>query len=234
MPDAVRMTNQEINLKFATLRTEHQRMFNMKLIPTAADICGLRLPDVRKIAKEIIHDDWRQWLTTAEDTYMEHIMLQGIVIATAPMECTERMQRLQGFIPKIDNWAVCDSVATSLKIRPADKEAWWQFAQARLESEQTYEIRFGLVLMLHAFFEEKYLPAIFAHTSRILCNEYYVSMAVAWLLSVCCVKFSGQTARYLQNRTLDKETHNRTIQKCVESFRIPAETKEQLKQLRRK
>lgn len=165
---------------------------------------------------------------------MEHIMLQGIVIATAPMECTERMQRLQGFIPKIDNWAVCDSVATSLKIRPADKEAWWQFAQARLESEQTYEIRFGLVLMLHAFVEEKYLPAIFAHTSRIPCNEYYVSMAVAWLLSVCCVKFNGQTVRYLQNGTLDKETHNRTIQKCVESFRIPAETKEQLKQLRRK
>lgn len=165
---------------------------------------------------------------------MEHIMLQGIVIATAPMECTERMQRLQGFIPKIDNWAVCDSVATSLKIRPADKEAWWQFAQTRLESEQTYEIRFGLVLMLHAFVEEKYLPAIFAHTSRILCNEYYVSMAVAWLLSVCCVKFNGQTVRYLQNGTLDKETHNRTIQKCVESFRIPAETKEQLKQLRRK
>lgn len=228
------MTNQEINLKFAALQTEHQRKFNTKLIPTAANICGLRLPDVRKIAKEIIHDDWRQWLTTAENTYMEHIMLQGIVIATAPMECTERMQRLQGFIPKIDNWAVCDSVATSLKIRPADKEAWWQFAQARLESEQTYEIRFGLVLMLHAFVEEKYLPAIFAHTSRILCNEYYVSMAVAWLLSVCCVKFNGQTVRYLQNGTLDKETHNRTIRKCVESFRIPAETKEELKQLRRK
>ncbi len=228
------MTNQEINLKFAALQTEHQRKFNTKLIPTAANICGLRLPDVRKIAKEIIHDDWRQWLTTAENTYMEHIMLQGIVIATAPMECTERMQRLQGFIPKIDNWAVCDSVATSLKIRPADKEAWWQFAQARLDSEQTYEIRFGLVLMLHAFVEEKYLPAIFAHTSRIPCNEYYVSMAVAWLLSVCCVKFNGQTVRYLQNGTLDKETHNRTIQKCVESFRIPAETKEQLKQLRRK
>lgn len=228
------MTNQEINLKFAALQTEHQRKFNTKLIPTAANICGLRLPDVRKIAKEIIHDDWRQWLTTAENTYMEHIMLQGIVIATAPMESAERMQRLQGFIPKIDNWAVCDSVATSLKIRPADKEAWWQFAQARLESEQTYEIRFGLVLMLHAFVEEKYLPAIFAHTSRIPCNEYYVSMAVAWLLSVCCVKFNGQTVRYLQNGTLDKETHNRTIQKCVESFRIPAETKEQLKQLRRK
>ena len=228
------MTNQEINLKFAALQTGHRRKCNTKLIRTAANICGLRLPDVRKRAKEIIHDDWRQWLTTAENTYMEHIMRQGIVIATAPMECTERMQRLQGFIPKIDNWAVCDSVATSLKIRPADKEAWWQFAQARLESEQTYEIRFGLVLMLHAFVEEKYLPAIFAHTSRILCNEYYVSMAVAWLLSVCCVKFSGQTARYLQNRTLDKETHNRTIQKCVESFRIPAETKEQLKQLRRK
>lgn len=228
------MTNQEINLKFAALQTEHQRKFNTKLIPTAANICGLRLPDVRKIAKEIIHDDWRQWLTTAENTYMEHIMLQGIVIATAPMECTERMQRLQGFISKIDNWAVCDSVATSLKIRPADKEAWWQFAQARLESEQTYEIRFGLVLMLHAFVEEKYLPAIFAHTSRIPCNEYYVSMAVAWLLSVCCVKFNGQTVRYLQNGTLDKETHNRTIQKCVESFRIPAETKEELKQLRRK
>lgn len=228
------MTNQEINNKFAELQTEQLRKFNAKLIPTASNICGLRLPDVRKIAKEIIHNDWRQWLTTAEDTYMEHIMLQGIVIATAPMENAERMQRLKGFIPKIDNWAVCDSVATSLKIRSADKEAWWQFAQARLESAQTYEIRFGLVLMLHAFVEEEYLPAIFAHASQIRCDEYYVSMAAAWLLSVCCVKFSGQTVHYLQNDTLDKETHNRTIQKCVESFRIPAEAKEELKQLRRK
>ncbi len=228
------MTNREINLKFAALRTEHQRMFNTKLIPTAANICGLRLPDVRKIAKEIIRGDWRQWLATAEDTYMEHVMLQGIVVATAPMESTERMQRLQGFIPKIDNWAVCDSVATSLKIQPADKEAWWQFAQERLASAQTYEIRFGLVLMLHAFVEEEYLPAIFAHASRMQCNEYYVSMAAAWLLSVCCVKFSGETIRFLQSGTLDKDTHNRTIRKCVESFRIPAESKEKLKQLRRK
>lgn len=228
------MTNDEINAHFAKLLSEKQQKFNAKLIPNIQNILGIRVPDIRLLAKEIARtSDWRLWLPQAQSTYMENVMLQGFVINYARMDIDERLRWMAWFVPKIDNWAVCDSVTMTFKVPPSEKKRVWNFIQPYLYSDKEFELRFGLVVMLSNFVEQPWLTAIFAHTNRITSDAYYVRMAVAWLLSVCCVKFPEQTLMYFRHDTLSAWTHNKAIQKSCESFRINDDVKQTLRTLKR-
>lgn len=214
------------------LRDEKYRKFNESLIPGAEGTSyGVRLPQLRTIAKEIIKGDWQQFLSDAKgsDIY-EIIMLRGLVIATVPCEYEKRLQMIADFVPSINNWAVCDCVTASIKSATKNLSETFTFLKPYLESREEFELRFGVVMLMDYFITEEYIDWVLEIYQNIRHEAYYVNMAVAWALSVCFVKFREKTLAVFQAQALSTWVQNKAIQKCRESRRVSAEDKEMLLQ----
>lgn len=216
------------------LADEKYKKFHTKLCPTNSSIVGVRIPFLRKLAKEIAKGDWREYFKTAEDKYYEEIMLQGMVIGYAKVELNERLKLIEKFIPKIDNWGICDSFCNGLKFIKSNKETIWNFIQPYLKSNHEFYIRFGVVVLLDFYIDEDYISCVLDALDEIKHDGYYVKMAVAWAVSVCYIKFPEKTMLYLKNNSLDDFTYNKSLQKITESFRIDAETKSIIRSMKRK
>lgn len=218
---------QEVRNKLISLSDEKYKIFSSSLIPNIDNLLGVRLPILRKLAKEIAHGDWEEFLN-AECQYMEETMLQGMVIGLKG-----NLHHVESFVPKIDNWSVCDSFCCSLKFTKYNQSEVWEFIQKYLNSNKEYYIRFGAVMILNYFVEEKYLEKIFEYINRFSNKEYYAQMAVAWLVSVCFIKFPDKTFDFLKHTILDDSTYNKSIQKITESLKIDKITKQKIKRIER-
>ncbi|SHN78036.1 3-methyladenine DNA glycosylase AlkD [Paenibacillus sp. ov031] len=212
---------------------EYQK-FSAALIPNITNLLGVRLPEIRKMAKQIVKEDWRAYLKTADDDYFEEVMLQAMVIGHAQADIEELLQHIAWFVPKIDNWSVCDSFCGGLKYTKAHLDQVWHFLQPYLVSNQEYDIRFGVVMLLNFYMEEKYISRVLASLDTIHHEGYYVKMAVAWAISIAYVKQPEATLRYLQDNTLDDFTYNKALQKITESYRVDPETKQIIRSMKRK
>lgn len=209
--------------------------FASALIPNISNVIGVRLPVLRKLAKEIARGDWRTFLEKeAEDECFEEIMLKGMVIGYVKTDFEELLCFVADFIPKIDNWSVCDSFCIGLKFTKKNKARMWDFLQPYLTSINEYEIRFGVVMLLDFYIEEEYIERVLQLLDNIKHDGYYVKMAVAWAISICYVKLPEPTMLYLLNNTLDIFTYNKALQKIKESYRVDQETKKMLQSMKRK
>ncbi|WP_138754415.1 DNA alkylation repair protein [Paenibacillus sinopodophylli] len=216
------------------LAEEDYRKFTSALIPNVTNILGVRLPELRNLAKPIAKGDWRDYLHHAESDYFEEIMLEGMVIGLIKAEPNELLRRIADFVPKIDNWSVCDSFCIGLKMTKNNKAAVWDFIQPYLASTKTYEIRFGVVMLLTYFIEEVYIHHLFELLDQTDRSSYYVQMAVAWAVSICYIKLPEQTQAYLEDNKLDDFTYNKALSKITESYRIDPETKNSIRSMKRK
>ena len=144
-------TAENIRKELKALADPKYRKFHSYLLPGTDNILGVRIPQLRTMAKEIIKkDDWRPFVETANTNYYEETMLQGMIIGLAKMELEEQMKYVTMFIPRIDNWAVCDIFCSELKTSvKKGKENVWQFIQPYLKSSKEFEIRFGIVMLFH-------------------------------------------------------------------------------------
>ncbi|RXZ80312.1 DNA alkylation repair protein [Paenibacillaceae bacterium] len=208
--------------------------FTAALIPNITNVLGVRLPELRKLAKKIAREDWRAYLQQAESTYFEEVMLQGMVIGYLKTDIEEILHRVADFVPKIDNWSVCDSFCIGLKVTKTNMETVWGFLQPYLRSNEEYEIRFGVVMLLDFYIEEEYITEVLQLLDSIKHEGYYVKMAVAWAISICYVKFPEQTMTYLRNNTLDDFSFNKALQKITESYRVDQESKKIIRSMKRK
>ena len=225
-----------MNIKSKLLKEaqEDYKRFNSSLIPNIDNVLGVRIPALRKIAKEIYAScDWKNFLNSDDNEYMEQIMLQGFVIGLVKDNPEKILDYIKDFVPKIDNWAVCDTFCSSLKFTLKNKELVWNFLQQYLKSTEEFEIRFGVVMLLTYFIEDKYIDKILSILDKIKHEGYYAKMAIAWAISVCLVKQQQKTLDYLKNSNLDKWTYNKSIQKTMESYRISKDVKETLKLMKR-
>lgn len=218
---------------FALIDQDYQE-FSAKLLPGVDNILGVRLPELRKMAKDIANGDWRTYLTNAESEYFEEIMLQGMVIGYVKTDIEEILAYTAAFVPKIDNWSVCDSFCSSLKITKQYRGRMWKFLQAYVASKKEYEIRFGIVMFLHYYIEDEYIDDVLEILDRINHEAYYVKMAVAWAVSICYVKHPTKTMEYLRGNPLDDFTYNKALQKITESLRVDKETKALIRRMRRR
>lgn len=210
-----------------TLRDEKYRKFNESLIPGAEGTSyGVRLPQLRAIAKEIIKGDWQQFLADAagSDIY-EIIMLRGLVIATAPCSYGDRLDMLADFVPAINNWAVCDCVCASIKSAKKHLPETWAFLQPYLERTEEFSLRFAVVMLMDYFITAEYIDRVLDIYQTLRHEAYYVNMAIAWAMSVCFVKFRDKTLSVFEAQTLSPWVQNKAIQKCRESRRVSAEDK---------
>lgn len=223
--------NEEIRETIFALADEKYKEFHGGLCPNTNNIVGVRVPVLRNYAKELVKQDWKTYLENAQDEYYEEVMLQGMVIGLAKMPIEEKLQQIKKFVPKIDNWAVCDVSCAGFKVK--EKELLWNFIKTYQNSKKEFELRFMIVMMLDHFVEEKYIQSIFATIDTIKNDEYYVQMAVAWLLSVLYIKFPKETLVYLKKTNIDNVTFNKAIQKMIESYRVSKEDKEMLRKLKR-
>jgi 3-methyladenine DNA glycosylase AlkD len=216
-----------------SLADDEYRKFQSGLIPGINNILGVRLPSLRKLAKELAKGDWQGYISAAQDDYYEEIMLQGLVIGYAKADIEEILRYVAAFVPKINNWAVCDWCCGSLKITKEHLTRVWDFLQPYLLSQKEYELRFGIVMLLSFYIEDEYIDRVLMLLDSVKHEGYYVKMAVAWALSICFVKYSEKTMTYLKKNTLDDFTYNKTLQKITESFRVDKETKTIIRNMKR-
>lgn len=216
----------DVKSRLLQLAEEGNKEFAQKLNPGVEGVLGIRVPQLRSLAKEIARGDWRGYLAVADTHYMEERMLTGLVIAYArDVTMEERFALIRQWVPQINSWAVCDTVCATFKPKESERGAWWSFIEEYLRGNDEYAIRFGVVMSMTLFVDAGHLTALFAHYSAIRHEGYYVRMAVAWAISVCYVKFPNETYDYLAQSTLDTFTHNKAIQKIGESYRVSKEEK---------
>lgn len=225
--------------RLCAMADEKYREFHSGLVPGKERILGVRLPNMRKLAKEFAKEDARSFLKEYQENvdpkelFYEEQMLEGLVIGYAKLELGERFGYLRSFVPKIDNWGVCDCSCATYKFMEQAREESWEFLMGYLKSRAEFEIRFALVSMLDHFITEEYKDRIFQAVESVHHDGYYVKMAAAWLVSVLYVKFPNETEAFLQKNTLDDFTHNKSIQKIRESYRVSKEDKERLNMMKR-
>lgn len=229
----------EIKKKLEDLAEEDYKAFNQKLLPGVEHILGVRLPVLRTVAREIVKSDFRAYLDAAEtgigeSSYHEETTLQGLVLGYAKMDKEERTSYLDAFVPKISNWAVCDTCTMNMKFMQKDKDYWYSYIMKYKNSGEEFELRFLLVALLAHFIDEGHIDDILHICNTVSHDGYYVKMAAAWLVSICYIKFPDQAGEFLKDNQMDNFTHNKSIQKIRESYRVSKEDKERLNQLKRK
>ncbi|MCM1151735.1 MAG: DNA alkylation repair protein [Alistipes sp.] len=209
------------------------RDFSASLTPGAGKMIGVRLPLLRNIAREIARGDWRAWLEEAEDEYFEERMLQGLVIGYAKCPPDEKLRLTARFIPKIDNWAICDCFCW--RLRSAEREPMRRFIQPYFDAPGEYEVRFAVVMALSNFVDEEHVDRLLERLGTVRHEGYYVRMGVAWAVSVCYVKFPERTLRWLGTSCpLADRTYNKALQKIVESLRVSDAEKATIRSMKRR
>lgn len=219
---------EELIERLFELRDIKYRDFHSGLCPGTANIIGVRIPMQRKLAQEIARGDFRKFLAEVQNEYYEETMIEGFVIAKAKLDLAERLELLRRFVPKIDNWAVCDSVCASFKFREEDLPKVWDFILQYQSSTVEFELRLMLIMMLDYFLREEYVEQILAIVNNIKSELYYVKMAQAWLIAELFVKTREQTLKLLKHNNLAPWVQNKAIQKIRESYRVTPDDKQLL------
>ncbi len=222
----------EIQRKLFSMQDEKYKDFNSKLIPDVeinAQI-GVRIPHIRAIAKEIRNTDEAEvFLNTLPHKYFEENNLHGYLLEEIK-DFDKAIEKAEKFLPYIDNWATCDTI--SPKIFRKNIPPLYEKIKVWLKSEHTYTIRFGVNMLMKFFLDENFNNEVLLLVAEIKSEEYYVNMVRAWFFATALAKQRNSALPYLTEKKLDKWTHNKTIQKCIESYRISDEDKTLLKEMK--
>ncbi len=227
---------QKIKNKLLELADPKYKEFHSGLCPGIKNIIGVRVPVLRNYAKELAknYEIEELLLKQIDNEYYEEIMLQGMLIGLEKGEFEAIQKHIETFVPKIDNWAICDVFCAGLKITKKYKEEMWDLIQKYLTAKQEFELRFAIVMILDFYIEEDYIERNFKIFDSVSSDAYYVQMAIAWAISICLIKFYDESVQYLKTTTaLDDFTYNKAIQKARESYRITDRQKEYLKKMKR-
>ncbi len=209
------------------------REFSAALVPGVERMLGIRLPQLRAFAKRLAaQQGWLEWLEQSlqypdPEEYFEEIMLQGMVIGCAKLEAfspeaawCKRMELTRAFVPKINNWSVCDSFCAGLKRLSADRAALRDFLSPFPRSEHEFETRFGVIMIMDYFLDKEHLAWALENLDAARHPGYYAKMGVAWALSVSYVRFPAETFAYLHSGAPDPETLDMALRKILDSRRV--------------
>ena len=224
----------KITDKLFELKDDKYADFSSKLTPNIdrISIIGVRVPDVRKLAKEYIKDEESKvFLNSLPHKYFDENMLHGLLISEIK-DYEECIIKIEKFLPFVDNWAVCDIMSPKIFSKNTDKlidkiKEW-------LKSNKVYTCRFGIGMLLKYYLDDNFKSEYLKLVSNIKSEEYYINMMKSWFFATSLCKQWDDTIKYLEENKLDKWVHNKTIQKAIESYRITNEQKEYLKSLKLK
>ena len=205
------------------------KAFNESLLPGVETAYGIRLPQMRQVAKALLRQDPAGFLEHFQSNCYEETQLRGLVIGGMKLPWEEKCPLVEDFLPRIDNWAVCDTFCGSLKPRsPQDVPLMWEFLKPLYASDEEYKVRFAAVMQLSHFVDAVHLEEGLGLLGQVRHPGYYAKMAVAWALSVWFVKFPQETESLLAQRAVEPWVQNKAIQKVRESRRVSKEDKDRL------
>ena len=224
---------EEILQRLFALQDLKYRDFQAKLMPTVDKntIIGVRTPELRKLAKEFARrEDVGAFLDELPHTYYDENNLHGFLL------CEEKdfdrvITRLEDFLPYIDNWATCDLL--SPKVFKKHKAELLPHIRRWLASSKVYTVRFGIEMLMSHYLDEGFVPEYLDAVAAVHSEEYYVNMMIAWYFATALTKQYDAALPYLVEQRLAPWTHNKTIQKAIESYRITDERKAYLRSLKR-
>lgn len=224
----------ELQQKLFGMRDAAYAAFIAKLTPgfPPSHFIGVRVPLLRTIARSFAKEEAasQRFLSHLPHSYYEEDMLHGMLISLVKDydRCLDLTDR---FLPYVDNWAVCDTL--SPKVFAKHKAQLLENILRWSSSSHTYTCRFGLRMLMTHFLDDSFSADFLEIPAAIRSEEYYVKMMVAWFFATALAKQWEATLPYLENRQLDPWTHRKTIQKAIESYRIPPERKDYLRTLRK-
>lgn len=224
---------EEIKNKLKDLSEEKYRNFHSSLLPGVKNILGVRMPLIKKIAREIAKDDWKGFFEAADEGIYEMKMLKGLSVAFAKCSAEEKIQYLERFIPLVDNWAICDCVCGSLKPKKEEEQLYFDFATVFAQKEGEYEARVGIVLLMDCFFTEKWIDKSLEAFKKVHMGKYYTDMALAWALSIGLIKFEDKTLEFMESTALSDFVYNKALQKARESLRVSESRKAVYKRMQK-
>lgn len=228
------MSYEEFLKELYSLQDLKYKEFNSKIV-VADNLIGVRTPELKRLAKIIARSDYDKFINENKHEYYEDSFVHGLVLGYLKLDYDELIKYIDDFLPHIDSWAICDSTVANLKTlkKNITKDKCFNKMKEYIKSPEPFTSRFGYMVLLDYFIEEKYMDDIFD-----LCKDYqdhyYVKMAIAFLISVCYVKQKGRTLTFLKNNKLDDWTYNKSIQKILESSRVSNEDKKMLRSMKRK
>ena len=223
---------QEIRDELFRLRDPGYREFQAKLLPTVdpGRIIGVRTPELRRLAKTLIRrEEIGLFLKALPHEYFDENQLHAFLLSEIK-DFPTCLAGVEDFLPFVDNWATCDQLSPGIfkkhraELLPPIRR--W------IESGETYAVRFGLGMLMEHFLDGDFDPAYLELAASVHSEEYYVRMMVAWYFATALAKQWGAVLPYLEGRRLEAWTHNKTIQKAQESYRIRPDQKAYLRTLR--
>lgn len=208
------------------------RDFQCRLVPTVAAeaMIGVRTPELRKFARAFAKTpEAAEFLTSLPHRYYEENNLHGFLIESMK-DFGQAVAALDIFLPYVDNWATCDLMRP--KVFRKNLPELLIAIRRWLTSEETYTIRFGIEMLMTFYLDEEFQPEYLNWVAELKSEEYYVNMMVAWYFATALAKQYGAALPYIQERRLAPWTHNKTIQKAIESYRITDDQKAYLRTLK--
>lgn len=224
--------NDEILCALFENADEKYKAFQYPLIPDIdpSDLIGVRTPVIRKLAAEFAkRDDINDFLSSLPHKYYDENNLHSSIICRTK-DLDTCLSQVESFLPYIDNWATCDM--TSPKAFAKNPEALLPHIRRWIASDKTYTVRFAVISLMRYFLDDKFSPEYPDMVAAIRSEEYYIKMGVAWYFATALTKQYTKAVKYIEERRLDKWTHNKAIQKAIESRLISDERKNFLRSLK--
>lgn len=229
---------EEITKKLFSLQDEKYRDFQIKLVPgiTKEQMIGIRTPDLRALAKEISAnpDTASAFLQELPHKYFEENLIHFFIVALIK-DFDECISQVEKFLPYVDCWPVCDQA--SPKVFKKNHEKLLSLVKNWISSDHIYTSRYGMRILMNEFlgedFKTEYADLVVSRMSRKgETEDYYLKMMAAWYFATALAKNWEQVLPFIEERRLDPWTHNKAIQKALESFRVTDEHKEYLRKLK--
>ena len=214
-------------------KDEKYKNFHSSLIPNVNPnlIIGVRVPVLRKIVSGLTNDEKKDFINSLPHKYYEENMIHAVILSNVK-DYDYLIEKLDEFMPYIDNWAICDCLVPKCFKRNKDKlfikiNDW-------IQEGKTYYIRFAVKMLMNFYLDEDNIDPYLNMVINIKIDDYYVNMMRAWFFQVALLKKWNITIKYIENNLLDTFTHNKAIAKSIESFRFTKDEKDYLKKLKRK
>ena len=223
----------EFRTKLISLVDEKYREFTKKSILCDRPYLGVRIPDIRNVVKFIPRSQLDEFIAQTPDA-VEEVIARGFAIAMLPYD--DMIKVFDSHVKLLDNWCAVDTFCAALRktVKKHEEDFFERKVKPLLDSKEEFVVRTGLVSLLDFYVRPDYLSTIFDYIEPLRDREeYYLRMAIAWLLAECFIKYPDETLTYMKNSNLNKWTFNKAISKICDSYRVSPNTKKQIKLLRK-
>lgn len=225
---------EEIRKQLFEFQDVKYKDFQKNLIPTVdpESIIGVRTPELRKYAKQLVKENKTdEFLSDLPHKYFDENQLHAFILSELKdyEKCVEEVCR---FLPYVDNWATCDQMSPN--VFKKHRTELMEYIKQWLESDKTYTVRFAIGMLMQHYLDDEFDIGYAEMVQEVKSEEYYINMMIAWYFATALAKQYDNILPILEQNRLDVWTHNKVIQKAVESYRIMPEQKAYLKSLKRK